>query len=96
MVVYVYVECWFESGVHGNLIMTLHLWKWKNICKGCGIEINIQWEQLQWRRLCVILTATVGVDSCGEVCILDFTNKLGIKNAADSRTWIKEYPTDDN
>ena len=96
MVVDVYVEWLFGSGVPGNLIMTLHLWKGKNISKGCGIEMNIKWEQVQWCNFCVILTATIGMDSCGEYCIPDVINKLRITNAADSRTGIKYYLTHGN
>ena len=96
MVVDVYVEFWFDSGLHGNLIMNIHLWKVQNICKGCGIEINIEWEQVQCWSLCVILTDTVDVDSYGGVCIPDVINKLTITNAANGRPGIKEYPTDGN
>ena len=46
--------------------------------------------------LCVNLTDTVDVDSCGEICILDVINKISIANAADGRTVIKEYPTNGN
>ena len=88
MVVDVYVECWFGSGVHGNLIITAHLWKGKSICKGWGIEINIEWEQVQLWNLCVILSATIGMESCGDFCIPDVINKLSIKNAADGITEI--------
>ena len=74
--------------------MNLDLWKWENICKGRGIKIKIEWEQVQLCSLCVILTATIGMDGCGGDCILDIINKTIIKNAADGRTRIKEYPTD--
>ena len=96
MVVNVYIEFLFDSGVHSKLILNIHLWKGKNILKVCGIEINIEWEQVQWCSLCVILTTTIDVDSCGNVWILDVINKLRITNAADGRTGIKEYPTDRN
>ena len=96
MIFDVYIECWFESGVHGNSIMTLHLCKGKNICKEFWIEMNIECEQVQWWSFCVILNVTICVESCGDVFILDVINKLRIINDADGRTGIKEYPTDGN
>ena len=57
---------------------------------------NIQWEQVQWCSLCVILTSTVGVDSCVNVCNPDAINKLIITNATDGITGKKGYPTDEN
>ena len=47
MIVDIYIECWFNSGVHDNLIMTLNLWKGKDIFKRCGIEKQIEQEQTQ-------------------------------------------------
>ena len=96
MIVDVYIEPWSDSVVHSNLKMTLHLWKGKNICKGRGIEMKIEWKQVKWCSFCVILTATVSVESCGEVFIPDVINKLRIKNTYDIRTGIKDSPTDGN
>ena len=58
--------------------------------------MNIDWEQLQWFSLCVILTATIGMDSGGDIFVLDVIKNLSIIDSADDRTVIKEYPTDGN
>ena len=89
MIVGVYNECWFDSSVHGNSIMTHNLWKRKDIFKRCGIEMNIKWKQTKWCSLCVISTATVGVDSCSNIYIPNVLNKRSVINATDVITQIK-------
>ena len=86
MTVDMFVEFLFDSDVHGNSIMTPNHWKGKNIHKICLIEMNIKWEQTQWWIFCLILTATIGVDSCGTIWIKDNINNISILNTADGRT----------
>ena len=52
--------------------------------------MNIERGKTQWCSLSLILTTTVGVNSCGTILIPDVINNLMIKNAADSGTVIKE------
>ena len=96
MVLDVYVELWFNSGVHGNSIITIHLWKGRNICKGCGNEMNIKWYQVQRCSFCVLLTTTIVMDNCGDIFIPGVINKLRITNNDGNLPGIKEYPTDGN
>ena len=96
MIVYVCIEYWFDSGFHDNLIITINLWKGKDIGKICETEMNIDWEKMKCCCLCVMLTATFGVESCGTICIPDITNKIRIENFADGTTGIKDYPTEGN
>ena len=48
------------------------------------------------KYLCVIITATVGVDSCGIIGIPYVVNKLSVTNYDDGRTIIKDYSTEGN
>ena len=55
--------------------------------------MGIKREKTKWCSLYVILTETVGVDSCGTICITDIINKLIVKNPDEGTTGIKDYPT---
>ena len=46
--------------------------------------------------MCAIITATVGVDSCVTIFILNVINKLIVTNTSDSINGIKEYSTEGN
>ena len=48
------------------------------------------------KYLCVIITATVCVDSCGIIGIPYVVNKLSVTNYDDGRTIIKDYSTEGN
>ena len=96
MIIYVYVEWWFNSGVYGNSIVTLDLWKVNDTFKGCVIKMNIKQEQKKWCGLCVILTSTFRVVSCGTICTPDVINYLRITNDDDGITGIKDYPAEGN
>ena len=58
--------------------------------------MNIEREETQLFRLCVILTATVGVDICGTIGVPDIINKPSVTNASDGKIGIKEYANEGN
>ena len=58
--------------------MTLNLWKGKDIFNRRRIEMNIEQQQIKLCSLCVILTSTIGAESCGKILIQDVINNIGI------------------